>query len=100
MTTQAQRYRRAQRTVFRVLIGRCWVGGPGRATSGIEDSALFVWLVLEELASVGELAEQIRTVWPELGEITAPDVQAAVDSLVGAELVEAVASPASSEDAA
>ena len=95
-----QRYRRAPRMVFRALDGRAWVGGPGRDTVGIEGSALFVWLVLDRPASVGGLAQQIRTVWPELGEIAEPDVQAAIDSLVGAELVETMPAAASSGDAA
>lgn len=57
---------------------------------GIEGSALFVWLVLDDAAPVGQLAEQIRELWPELGEIHDDDVQTAIDSLVEAHLVEAV----------
>ena len=76
--------------MFRALHGRAWVGAPGRDTVGIEGSALFVWLVLDQAASVDGLAEQIRTVWPELGEIQVAEVHAAVDSLVEAELVEAL----------
>lgn len=73
-----------------------WMAGRGSVDPGvtwwvgIEGSALFVWLMLDQPASVGELAERIRTVWPELGEISAPDVQAAIDSLVDAGLVEPV----------
>lgn len=80
--------------VFRALHGRAWVGAPGRDTVGIEGSALFVWLVLDEPASVDDLAEQIRTVWPELGEIQVAEVKAGVDSLVEAQLVDMVARPA------
>lgn len=94
VTSEPQRYRRAQRTVFRVLDGRVWVGGVGRDTLGIEGSGLFVWLVLDVPASVGEMADEIRDTWPELGAIATEDVQVAVDSLVGAELVEALESKA------
>lgn len=76
--------------VFRALHGRAWVGASGRATVGIEGSALFVWLVLDEAGSVDELTERIREIWPELGEVRADEVLAAVDSLVDAQLIEAV----------
>ena len=77
--------------VFRALHGRAWVGAPGRETVGIEGSALFVWLVLDEALSVDELTERIREIWPELGAVQADEVQAAVDSLLEATLIEAVA---------
>mgnify|MGYP006360118605 FL=1 len=76
--------------VFRALHGRAWVGASGRDTVGIEGSALFVWRVLDEAASADELTERIGELWPELGEIRVAEVQAAVDSLVDAQLIEAV----------
>ena len=77
--------------VFRALHGRAWVGASGRDTVGIEGSALFVWLVLDEMGSVDEMTERIREIWPELGEVRTDEVQAAVDSLVDAQLIESVA---------
>ena len=62
--------------VFRALHGRAWVGASGRDTVGIEGSALFVWLVLDEAASADELTERIGELWPELGEIRVAEVQA------------------------
>ena len=92
MTANPQRYRRAPRAVFRALHGRGWVGAPGHETVGIEGSALFVWLVLDAPASAEKLTDQIRSVWPELGEIQVPEVQAAIEALVEAGLVEGVTS--------
>ena len=92
MTANPQRYQRAPRTVFRALHGRGWVGAPGHETVGIEGSALFVWLVLDAPASPEKLTDQIRSVWPELGEIEVSEVQAAIEALVKAGLVEGVSS--------
>lgn len=46
--------------------------------------------MLDEAASADELTERIGELWPELGEIRVAEVQAAVDSLVDAQLIEAV----------
>ena len=48
--------------VFRALHGRAWVGASGHDTVGIEGSALFVWLVLDEMGSVDEMTERIREI--------------------------------------
>ena len=92
--TPATRYRRQPRCVFRVLQGRCWIGGPGRSTIGIQGSALFVWTVLEAESSADELATEIRRTWPELGEVRTSDVQDALDVLVTHDLVERTGLPA------
>ena len=47
-------------------------------------------LIPDEAASADELTERIGELWPELGEIRVAEVQAAVDSLVDAQLIEAV----------
>ncbi len=59
---------------------------------GIEGSALFVWLVLDAPASAEKLTDQIRRVWPELRKIQVSEVQAAIEALVEAGLVEGVTS--------
>ncbi|NLH65498.1 MAG: hypothetical protein GX471_04870, partial [Candidatus Microthrix parvicella] len=65
MSAPPLRYRRAHGMVFRALHGRAWVGASGHDTVGIEGSALFVWLVLDEMGSVDEMTERIREIWPE-----------------------------------
>ena len=67
---------------------------------GIEGSALFVWLVLDVTASAEQLTDQIQSVWPELGEIQVSEVQAAIEALVEAGLVEGVTSAVGTAGAA
>lgn len=70
--------------------GRVLIGGPGHANVAIGGSAVYVWIELEAEMSAGQLTTTIRREWPELAEVTAEQIDQALDVLVDRGLVEIV----------
>ena len=81
------RYHRRKRSPFRVVDGRCLVAAPGHKTVAISGSAVLVWLLLDSPESATGLLTRVHEEWPELEEITAFRVQAALNTLEAQGLV-------------